>query len=223
MVWEAEHKDKWRKVMEELHQMEVCELAEWCCKASPVSGFRINQADRRFLFSPNSYRTRFDENKCFDTCRWCLLYYSARCALEVEIMERTLARKRAELKKQEEERSGEPVISSVMWADFVRNHIQQYHDAYQFSVMQVMVPMLGFIEPAHLQCSQKRVHAVTFLTVSTSAEMSFDSFQQRTGRFTLAHPSYHAAKYREKQREHLAKRQLEQQIKDKLKEQGMML
>lgn len=222
MVWEAEHKDKWCKVMEELIKIEVCELSEWCCTVSPRRGYRTPMHDRRFLFSPNSQQNRVQSNKCFETCRWCLLYYGKRCALDVEILERTLTRKRQQLKEQEELRNGEPMISNTVWADFVRNNIQRYHDTYQFSLTQVMIPMLGFIEPCHLQFNHTRVHALTFTTISTGAEMALDNFQKRVGRFTLYHPRYLVARYREKQQQQRAKILLAERLKETLKEKGLM-
>lgn len=202
MVWENEHKEKWRKVMQELVKIEVCELSEWCCYKSPDRGFSIPYHERRFLFSPNHRQPIIEKMQCNETCRWCSLYYGKRCALEVEITERVLTRKRCDLLEAEEARNGEPFISSEAWAEFVRSNIQWYHDVYQFSLCQVMIPMLVFMEPAHVQFKHKRVHKmVTFTTISTGAELAYDSFQNEVGRYTLYHPQYLTAKHREKQQQ----------------------
>lgn len=226
MVWEKEHKEKWQKVMSELREIEVCELSEWCCYKSPKCGFTIPHHERRFLFSPDPRQVTVQKMQCNETCRWCTLYYGKRCALEVEITERMLTRKRYDLVKAEEARTGEPYISTEAWTEFVQSNIQRYYDVYQFSLFQVMIPFLIHMEPSHVQANHNRVikaKAMTFMAISTQAEMAYDRFQNRVERYTLYHPSYLSAKYREKQEQQRRRQALARLLREKGVESALKL
>lgn len=222
MVWEKEHQEKWKHVMSELVRIEVCELSEWCCYKSPNRGFIIPMHERQFLWNPGNHQNMVEKQQCNDVCRWCTLYYGKRCALEVEIAERILTRKRQQLMIIPGD-PDEPCISNAAWKAFVRDHIQWYHDVYQFSLCQIMIPFLVYMAPAQVQFSHKRVPKVvtSFHIISTGAEMAYDNFQNRANRYTLFHPSYLLAKFREGQRQRQEMKVLSQRISDKMKEQSM--
>ena len=181
MKWVLEHREKFNSVMAELSALPRCITADWVGWPNRNKRFRT-YGNSGWCFPCYTYNCDYHN----PVCRWFSLYK------EEQLFEATL----------EEKHDAISCYNSAAYERFVADHTQTYYDLHQFTVTQILIPMLGYIEPRYLQFDWRRLRGTerNFTAIATSVHGLFVAFMHRNNWFTFRNPRTLAEEYHAQQR-----------------------
>ena len=187
MQWTLEHRETFKPVMNELRKLPICIKADWVAHPKTKRQFRTENR--------GSWCFACHEHNCdlhTPACRWCALYEDEHASLELQLYEIELQRKRNAIS----------TYNSAAYDRFVREHIQSYYDLHQFTLTQVMIPMLGWTDAGNWQFDSRRVrdNESTFTSIVMGSQVLLEYFMQRNNRHTFRNPRTVAEEYHEEKR-----------------------
>ena len=161
MKWVLEHCERFLPLMTELRALPKCDIADWVCRPNSMKRFRASHSGG-WCWACNTHNCELHNA----ACRWCSLYAEEHTSLELQLFEAQL----------EEKRNAISSYNAAGYERFVRDRIQKYYAHHHFTITQVLLPLLGWIEAGHFQCDYRQVrdNETTFTAISMGSHALLD-------------------------------------------------
>ena len=197
MMWKGEHGDKYKRVTIELLKLPLCALADWCSRPNKQKSFEEDV----WCMTCQSFG-------CVDKpqCHWCDLYANDHESVEQKVVERALQVKRDAISTYDED----------SYQRFVRENMQKYVDVHQFTITNVLLPMLVWVRPGENQINHHPIREmdIGFVNIMLGCEMLLNEFMIRNNKTEFRSPRMIAEEHREKmERRRMLKRMKEEYSK----------
>lgn len=160
-----------KEVHSSLQKLPVCILTDWigCLEIKPFN--QINW---------HGWCTNCDLPDCLEWCRWCELYKHRHSSIQLEFLKRKMG----------EERETIGIYAQEEYNRWEKGRVQDYYDAIQYSLMQVLIPFLCWTTPDELCFRGIRLNkpgdpATTLHAVNVASDMIRERWMAR-----LNHPIF---------------------------------